>query len=190
MTTINPAASMIMRHGLQPGAKPPSTQSATGNTTAGSVSSSKDGDGTFSVTMSKVGGQKTVEKNVSFANGTTKSTERTVTVNQDGSKTITRTNANGKTSTIQESEVKNDDGTISLSKQVTKANGSVTQVSGTITKTDGETDKSMTLTNAQGQTETVDSQTTRTGNIAMHSRNGTGYNGNTIDSSSTWTTYA
>jgi hypothetical protein len=189
MTTINPAALMVMRHGLQPGKSAP-PPSATGNTSTGSVSSSKDGDGTFSLTMSKVGGQKTVEKNVSFANGTTRSSERTVTINQDGSKTITKTNANGKTSTIQESEVRNDDGTISLAKQVTKADGSVTQVSGTITKTDGETDRSLTLTNAQGQTETVDSQTTQTGNITMHSRTGTGYNGNPIDNSSTWTTYA
>jgi hypothetical protein len=140
--------------------------------------------------MSKVNGQKTVDKNVTFANGSTRSSERTVTINQDGSKTITKTNANGKTSTIQESEIHNSDGTISLTKQVTKADGSVTQVSGTITKANGETDKSLTLTNAQGQTETVDSQTTHTGNITMHSRTGAGYNGNPIDNSSTWTTYA
>lgn len=190
MTTISPAAFPVMRHGLQPSGKSTPAPSATGSTTSGSVSSSKDGDGTFSVTMSKVGGQKTVDKSISFANGTTRSTERTVTINQDGSKTITKTHANGKTSTTQESEVKNDDGTISLTKQVTKADGSVTQVSGTITKSNGETDRSMTLTNAQGQTETVSSQTTHTGNITMHSRTGTGYNGNAIDNSSTWTTYA
>jgi hypothetical protein len=188
MTTINPAALMVLRQGLQPSGNP--ATGAAGSSSSGSVSDSKDGDGTFAITMSRINGQKTVDKNVTFANGTTKSTERVVTVNEDGSKTITKTHANGKTSTTQESEVRNDDGSISLSKQVTKADGSVTQVSGTITKTNGEIDKSLTLTNAQNQSESIDVQTTHTGNITMHSRTGTAYNGNAIDSSSTWTTYA
>ena|ERR1700733_14891661 len=188
MTTINPAALMVLRQGLQPSGNP--ATGAAGSASSGSVSSSKDGDGTFETTMSKINGQKTIDKTVNFADGTTRSTERVVTVNQDGSRTISKTNANGKTSTIQESESRNTDGTISLTKQVTKANGSVTQVAGTITKTNGETDRSLTLTNAQGQTETVDMQTKNTGNITMHSRTGTAYNGNAIDTSSTWMTYA
>jgi hypothetical protein len=208
MTTISPAASMVMHHGLQMVGKPGPTKGAaggsglqtggssgpdtgaSGGTATGSVSSSKNGDGSFSVTMTKVGNQRMIDKNVSFANGTSRSSERTVTVNADGSKTISKTNANGKVSTIEESEVKNDDGTISLSKQITKANGAMTQVSGTITKTNGETDRALTMTNSQNQTETIDMQATHTGNITMHSRTGTGYSGNTIDNTSTWTTYA
>ncbi len=188
MTTISSHANFaIMR--ITP---PPSgnTPSVTGGTKSGTVSSSKDGDGTFQVTMSQVGGQKTVDKSVTFADGTTKSSERAVTVNSDGSKTIVKTNGNGKTTTIQESQSRNADGSISLSKEITKADGKTTDVTGTITKSDGETDKSLVYTNAKGVTQTVDDQTTQTGNITSHVRTGIGYKGNTIDSSSTWTTIA
>lgn len=188
MTTISSHANFaIMR------INPPSsgnTPSVTGGTKSGTVSSSKDGDGTFQVTMSQANGQKTVDKSVTFADGTTKSSERAVTVNSDGSKTIVKTNGNGKTTTIQESQSRNSDGSIALSKEITKANGKTTDVTGTITKSDGETDKSLVYTNAKGVTQTVDDQTTQTGNITSHVRTGIGYKGNTIDSSSTWTTIA
>ena len=192
MTTISSHANFaIMRINPQPpatgAAKAPSV---TGGTKSGTVSSSKDGDGTFQVTMSQANGQKTVDKTVSFADGTTKSSERTVTVNSDGSKTIVKTGANGKTTTIQQSQSRNADGSISLSEEITKANGKTTDVTGTITKSGGETDKSLVFTNAKGVTQTVDDQTTHTGNITSHVRTGTGYKGNTLDSSSTWTTFA
>src|ERR1700743_1318123 len=69
-------------------------------TGSGTVTDLNNGVGSFSRTMEEVNGQKTIDKTVTFANGKTKSTERTVTVNADGSKTISKTNANGKTSTI------------------------------------------------------------------------------------------
>jgi hypothetical protein len=154
------------------------------------VSSSKNGDGTFESTMSEVNGQKTTDRTVTFANGTTKSSERTVTINSDGSKTISKTGANGKTKTIDETQTRNADGSFSVSKEITNANGKTTDVSGTITRTDGGKDEQLTYTNAKGATKTVDDQTSHTGNITGHVRTGTGYSGNTISSSSTWTTYA
>jgi hypothetical protein len=195
---INPAPVFIMNHDRgpastrtnAPGNAPVNAPSNTGSTKQGTVSSSQNGDGTFSTTMSKVNGQKTIDKTVNYADGTSKTSERTVTVNADGSKTVTKTGANGKTSTIQESMVKNADGTFSLSEEITKANGKVTDVSGTVTKSDGETDKALAYTNAQGEAKTIDTQSTHTGNIVMRSVTGTGYGGNTIDNTSTWQTFA
>ncbi|MBV8978003.1 MAG: hypothetical protein JO261_09400 [Alphaproteobacteria bacterium] len=159
-------------------------------TKSGTVQSSTDGDGSFTKTTSTVDGHKTVATTVTYADGKTVTHERSVTLNPDGSKTITVTNGNGKTKTITESETKNTDGSVSIDKQVTKANGDVTNVSGTVMKVNGQTEKQLTLTNAKGQTETVDSTSSRTGNIVMHSRTGTGYDGHSIDKTSTWTTYA
>jgi hypothetical protein len=184
MTTISSHANFAL---FRP---QPNAPTATGGTKSGTVSNSKNGDGTFQITSSDTDGQKIVDKSVTYANGTTKSSERTVTVNADGSKTIVKTGAGGKTTTIQESQSRNADGTMSLSKEITKANGKTTDVTGTVTKSDGETDKSLVYTNAKGVTQTVDEQTTQNGNITSHMRTGTGYKGNTIDSSSTWQTIA
>ncbi len=182
-------------------AAPPAASSAQGNNIMflsgnsldkdeGVVSSSKHGDGTFERTKAEVNGEKVIDKTVTFADGTSRSVERSVTVNADGSKTIVKTGKDGKTTTINESRTKNADGTISLSKEITKADGSVTEVSGMVSKSGGETEKMLTLTNAQGETETLDRCTSHNGNVTTRSTTGTGYNGQTIDYSSTWATYA
>ncbi len=168
----------------------PQPNSVTGGTKSGTVSNSKNGDGTFQITSSNTDGQKIVDKTVTYADGTTKSSERTVAVNADGSKTVVKTGADGKTTTTQETMSRNADGTMSLSKEITKANGKTTDVTGTITKSDGETDKSLVYTNAKGVTQTIDETTKKNGNITSHVRTGTGYKGNTINSSSTWQTIA
>jgi len=161
-----------------------------GETETGTVQSSTDGDGSFTRTTSMVDGHKVVDTSVSYTDGKTRSHERSVTLNPDGSKTVTVTNQNGKTKTITESATKNSDGSVSIAKQVTKANGDVTTISGTVMKLDGETQKHLTETNADGKTETLDVTSSHTGNIAVHHRTGTGYDGQSIDKSSTWTTYA
>jgi hypothetical protein len=156
----------------------------------GTVSSSKHGDGRYERTSTEADGQRITDKTVTYADGTTRSVERSVTVNADGSKTIVKTGKDGKTTTIQESKAQNADGTFSISKQITHADGSVTEVSGMVSKSGGETEKVLTLTNAQGQTETLDRCTSHNGNITSRSTTGTGYNGEVIDYSSTWATYA
>ncbi len=157
-------------------------------TTTGTVSSSKYGNGTFVSQLEEVNGQKVINKTVTYADGTTVSTERAVTINDDGSKTITRTGKNGKTSTIEETKTLNDDGSYSISEQVTHANGSVTQVSGTETKSKGETDKVLTSTNAKGKSETLDHQKVKDGNSTTYTTTGTNYAGDDVDNTSTWTT--
>lgn len=155
----------------------------------GTVNDMVHGDGTFASTFEIVNGQKTVDKTVTFADGTQRTKERVITLNDDGSKTISKTGANGKTTTIQESAVKNDDGTTTISKEITNANGKVSELTGTVSKTDGETDKSFTRTNAKGQTETYTTQVVHDGNTTTHTKTGTGYNGNPIYNESTWTTF-
>lgn len=162
----------------------------TSGSKSGTVSSTKHGDGTFETTFNEVNGLKTIDKTVTYADGTQKTIERTVTVNADGSKTITKTGKDGKTTTVNEMKTKNDDGTFSIAKEVTHANGKVTEVSGTISKVNGETDKTLTCTNSKGQTETVSHTTLHDGNVTTHITSGTNYYGEAIYNESTWTTLA
>ena len=148
------------------------------------------GQGTFTKTVQDVNGEKVVDRTVTYANGKTKSVEKTIVVNDDGSKTVTRTGKNGKTSTVQEIETANTDGSFTISKEKTKADGSVIEVSGTKTSMNGETDKQIVRTNADGQTETLDRQTIKDGHTKTHTLTGTGYDGHPIYDESTWTTMA
>lgn len=158
-------------------------------TKTGTVNSSKHGDGTFARTFEEVNGQKTIDKTVTYADGTQKSKELVVTTNDDGSKTITRTNKNGKVTTIHEMMVDNGDGTFSLTKDITNAKGETTNISGTITHSHGEIDRSLTCTNSDGQVETLDRQTVKNGDVVTHTTTGTDYYGNAVDHESTWTTF-
>lgn len=177
--TISPTSLFAMTSSVAPG--------DSADTKTGNVTDSKDGNGTFVTMLSNIDGHKTIDKTVTYADGTTKSTERVVTINSDGSKTISRTDKNGQTSTIQETKTKNDDGTISISKEITNSDGSLTEVAETVTKTDGEVDRSITLTNAAGQTETLDRQMVQDGSTTTYTTTGTGYDGHQIDRTSTWT---
>jgi hypothetical protein len=157
-------------------------------TVAGKVESSKNGDGTFFKAMEEVNGQKTVDKTVTFANGKSKSTERAITINDDGSKTISKTGANGKTSTIQESSTQDASGSTTFTREKTAANGNTTEVSGVKTQNaDGSTDGQITKTNASGQTETLDRETTRSSGYHSTTTTGTGYGGNQIANETSWT---
>ncbi|HWA91314.1 MAG TPA: hypothetical protein VG889_14855 [Rhizomicrobium sp.] len=156
---------------------------------AGTIADMEHGDGTFAKTLETVNGRKVVDKTVDYADGTHKSVQRTITVNPDGSKTIVKVK-DGKTTTIQESMARNEDGTFSLTKEITNAKGKTSEVTGTISRADGETDKTLTRTNAKGESETITSTTVRDGNVATHTRSGTGYRGNHIYDQSTWTTFA
>jgi hypothetical protein len=46
------------------------------------------------------------------------------------------------------------------------------------------------MTNADGQTETLNTQTVKNGDSVTHTRTGTGYDGQDIYNESTWTTFA
>ena len=134
-------------------------------------------------------GQKTVDKTITYADGTQKSTEMVVTLNADGSKTITKTNAHGKVTTIHQTQIANGDGTFSLSKDVTNAKGETTNITGTITRSHGEIDRSLTCVNSDGQTETLNRQTLKDGQVVTRTTTGTDWYGNAIDNESTWTTF-
>ena len=162
----------------------------TSKTKTGTFDNALHGEGTFAKTMQEVNGEKIVDLTVTFANGKTKSVEKTIVVNEDGSKTITRTGKNGKTTTVQESETPSADGTLTISKTKTNADGSVTQISGTKSSINGETDMHIVRTNADGQTETLDRQTLRDGHTRTHTTTGTGYDGNPVYRESSWTTMA
>jgi hypothetical protein len=163
---------------------PPSTidkSNGHGKTVSGTIDDLINGAGSFSKTMEEVNGQKTVDKTITFANGKTKSTERTITFNDDGSRTITKVGANGKTSTVQEAFTTNADGSRTVTKDKTKADGSVVESSCTTTKSaTGGTERMITRTNADGQTETLDREITKTANGRSVVTTGTGYNGNPI----------
>jgi len=182
---------------LSPDHKGPTTgtggTSGTGNSKSvnGTVDDMLNGFGTFSKTMEEVNGVKTIDRTVMFANGKTKTSEKTVTINDDGSKTITKTGKNGKTSTIQEAVVSNADGSRTVSKEKTKADGSVVESTDTVTKSaTGGISHLITHTNAQGQTETLDREIAKTDGGRSVTTTGTAYNGNPIYNETTWTTLA
>ena len=158
-------------------------------TKTGTVHSSKHGDGTFAQTFEEVNGQKTIDKTVTFADGTQRTKELVVTINDDGSKTITKTGKNGKVTTTHEMKVDNGDGTFSLTRDITNAKGETTEITGTITRSHGEVDKSLTCTNPGGLVETLNRQTVKNGAVVTHTTTGTNYLGETIDNESTWTTF-
>ncbi|HTT97049.1 MAG TPA: hypothetical protein VMF58_03295 [Rhizomicrobium sp.] len=176
----------------------PTTTGGTGNTgdgksktVNGTVDDTLNGFGTFSKAMEEVNGQKTIDKTVMFANGKTKSTERVITVNADGSKTISRTGKNGNTSTIQESSTSNADGSRTVTRDITKANGATCEATSTVTKNvTGATEHAITRTNAQGQTETLDREITTSAGSRTVTTTGTGYNGNPVYNETTWNSLA
>jgi hypothetical protein len=145
------------------------------------------GEGTFEKTMSDVNGQKTVDKTITYSDGTTKTKERIITLNDDGSKTITKVGKNGKTSTITESFTKNEDGSVTINKEKTCADGSVVDTVETVNKANGEKDMHIVRTNAEGQTETLDRQIVHNGATTTHTTTGTGYDGQAIYNESQWT---
>jgi hypothetical protein len=154
---------------------------------SGTVSDMKHGDGTFEKTMSEINGQRTCDKTITYADGTTKTKERVVTINEDGSKSITKVGKNGKTSSVNESFIQNADGSVTINKEKTAANGEVVEISGTRSKVNGETDVHIVRTNAEGQTATIDRQTTKDGHTKTHIKSGTGYDGQAIYDESNWT---
>ena len=156
----------------------------------GTVDSSKHGHGTFASTFEEVNGLKTIDKTVTYADGTQRSKEVQIAVNEDGSKTITKTNAHGKVTVINESKNLNPDGSISISKDVTNARGVTTTMTGTVTKSEGETDSTFRIVNADGQTETVTRSRIKDGNVVTRSATGTNWNGEDFTNQSTWTTFA
>jgi hypothetical protein len=168
------------------------SQDNNSKTVNGTVDSMLNGFGTFSKTMEEVNGQKTIDKTVQFANGTSKSIEKTITINDDGSKTITKTGKNGKTSTIQESVVSNSDGSHTVTKEKTKANGATVESVSTTTGSAkaGTIEHLITRTNAQGQTETLDRAVSKTDGSRSVVTTGTAYNGNPIYNETTWNTLA
>jgi len=159
-------------------------------TRTGTVDSSKHGHGTFAMTFEEVNGLKTIDKTVTYADGTQRTKEMQIVVNDDGSKTITKTNAHGKVSTVQETKTLNDDGSYSITKAITNAKGKETDVSGTVSRSHGETDRAFTLTNADGQTETINRQRIKSGDVVTNSTTGTNWDGEDFSSQSTWTTFA
>jgi len=186
--TISAAVQSMNGHPIQNSGP---TVSGSEKTVSGTVSSSKNGEGTFSKMLEEVNGQKMVDKTVTYANGKTMESQKTITNNSDGSKTITRTGANGKTSTIQESKIKNDDGSFTITREKTNAHGGVTTMTDTETKSaTGQINQSITSTNAKGQTETLDRVTTNINGARTVTTTGTGYDGSTINNETTWTTLA
>ncbi len=160
-------------------------------TTEGTVSSSKNGDGTYSKTVEEVNGQKVVDMEVTYANGKTKDVEKTITMNADGSKTVTKTNANGKTSTIDVSKSRDANGNVTISRESTNANGKTTDSTISVSKSaTGEVERDVTRTNAKGETETLDRMTSNSGGVRTVTTTGTGYDGSTIDNETTWTVTA
>jgi len=168
----------------------PAATGDTSKTKTGTFDSTLHGEGTFAKTMEDVNGEKVVDKTITFANGKTKTVEKSIVVNEDGSKTITRTGNNGKTTTIQESSSPSTDGTFTISKEKTNADGSVVEISGTKSSVNGETDMHVVRTNAAGQTETLDRQTIKDGHTRTHTTTGNGYDGNPVYRHSSWTTMA
>ena len=186
--TISAAVQNVNPHPIQ---SPSPINSGDEKTVNGTVSSSKNGDGTFSKVMEEVNGQKTIDKTVTYANGKTMESQKTITVNPDGSKTITRVGANGKTSTIQESKVKNSDGSYTISKETTNAHGGTKTMTDTMTKSaTGQINQTITSTNAKGESETLDRTTTSLNGVRTVSTTGTGYDGSAINNETTWTTLA
>lgn len=174
--------------GLRTGSTGPSNGEST---TQGTVSSSKNGDGTFSKQVEDVNGHKVVDMTVTYANGKTRDIEKTVTVNADGSKTITKTNANGKTSTIEESHARDANGNVVISKESTNAKGRTTEATVTVSKSvTGEVDHSISRTNAKGETETLDRVSSSSDGVRAVTTTGTGYDGTAINNETTWTTVA
>jgi hypothetical protein len=186
----------------------------TPGTQVGTVNSSKNGNGVFERILSDTNGQKSINTQVTYDNGTTtdrvktwnangtvtitnskdgtQTSQKTITQDGDGSETISITGKNGKTKTIDETVITNEDGTKTISGTITLANGNTETLAGTVSQIAGGRDKSITITKDDGKNageqKSVDRQRVVDGNVTTYSTTGTNFNGSSIDSNSTWTT--
>jgi len=132
-------------------------------------------------------GSKTIDTTRTKANGKTVTVEKNVTVASDGSKTVdkTKTRADGTTVSTDETYTPNADGSETISGTKTVSDGGVdkvvAQISGTVTHSASGKTEDLTLTNGEGQTETLDIETSHTHGHSSRSVTGTDYAGNAID---------
>lgn len=155
-------------------------------TRTGSFTNNK-GTGTYSATNIDSEDKKTRTSQVelTYADGTTVTRDRTVVKNEDGTKTVTATavGADGQTVSRNLTIVKNEDGTKSITGTYTQADGTVDSVTGTR----GNGAASFTLTNPDGEVATR--ERTRTMNedgSVTYNATGTNFNGKSISRTSTW----
>ncbi len=152
-----------------------------------------NGEGTFQ-TMEEVNGQKLSSTRPSRSpTEKTKSIEKTITVNDDGSKTITKTGGDGRRlSTIQETKqrIPTVRGTTDTRDKTERKWKHDLEVSRTDDRTRARPvgiDHLITRTNASGQTETLDRAVTKADGSRTAVTTGTGYSGNPIYNEKTWT---
>ena len=132
-------------------------------------------------------GSKTVDTTKTKANGKTVTVEKNVAIASDGSKTVDRvkTKADGATVATDETYTPNADGSETVSGTKTVSNGSmdkvVAQISGTVTHSAYGKSENLTITNGDGQTKTLDIETSHTHGHFSRSVTGTDYAGNAID---------
>jgi len=152
----------------------------------GEIDSTVYGEGTWSETITKDGGVKTIDKTITYADGQdftlvdTRTKDGNHTVTNDSTWTNDTTN---KVTTTDENIVHNGNGTATITGTRTQADGSVDTLSGTRDKEIYGSLTDLTLTNVGGQVETLDTErmTADHGNVVGRVVTGTNFNGQAID---------
>ena len=158
----------------------------TSHTQSGLIDTTKNGQGTYTVTKTRNCSSTTVTKTEDFANGTTITSTNVITKDPNGAKTmdITTNYGNGK--------VTNMDETVSskgaITGTYTQANGKVDAVSGEKEKTSYGYVTDLTLTNAKGQTESIDTELLKSSDASAWVVSGTSFNGKAINGAGLQTT--
>ena len=152
---------------------------------SGLVDSTKNGLGDYTVTRTTIPDGVVLTRITDYANGTLVTSTDVITNNANGSKTsdIT-TNTNGKTTITDETIAANG----AITGTIVQANGKVDEVSGDKVKTAYGSDTTLTLTNANGKTETLNDETLKISDAVANVWTGVGFNGSAINNASVQTT--
>jgi hypothetical protein len=181
------ASAQALRNGVRPyGARPNGTVTRTG-----SYDSSRYGNGTFTQSVTRSPGSAQRSLSWTNANGGTGSHTATNTWNSTagtGTHQASTTYANDKTSSSQGAWAKTGTGDYSYSGTHTGVNGQVTDVSRTVTNSDGTKTVDSTYTNAAtGKSSTVDKSITDASGSKQVDTTATGPNGKSVTSDQTYT---
>jgi len=160
------------------------------HTRTGTIADTNKGSGTFTNTASKNDdGSKSFESILSF-DGKSTTANRTVTVNSDGSKSVTgtRTLANGKSVSFSETITKNSDGSLSITGTKTNAKGKEISFTGHKTKTADGYSLDLGYLNSDGKTAEINRDVSISGKDRTVDVSGTGLNGKSLSDHIVYTT--
>lgn len=147
-------------------------------TQSGTVVNSRGGASSFTRTITDQNGSRSTDAVFTLADGRMATRDTTLTPTATGwTRTVTTTQAGGKTTTLQETGTKQADGSMAISGTFTDASGQTQSVTGTRHRHGDAMQTDLTYTNAAGQRRTQDAQTVASGDQVLRSVTGTSFGG-------------